>query len=87
MRAFLSDVDGGPAFLRAPLFADVTGRTHVHGTMARDDAFAAAWAEREARAILGVVEPEDCGTYQRLSWLGDWSGDVAALLAGFVGGE
>jgi hypothetical protein len=81
----LSDVNGGPAFTRAPLFADVTGRVHVHGEMARDDEFAAAWADREARAVLAVAEPEGSGSYQSLSWLGDWSGDVAALVSAFVG--
>lgn len=57
MRAMLSEINGGPAFLRAPLCADVAGRVHTHPEMARDDAYAAEWAANEARAILAVTEP------------------------------
>lgn len=41
-------------------------------------------SEREARAILAEVENEQVGDYQRLTWLGDWSDDVAALISAFV---
>lgn len=41
-------------------------------------------AVREARAILAEVENEHVGDYQRLTWLGDWSDDVAVLIAAFV---
>ena len=45
-----------------------------------------AWnAEREARAILAVTEPDGCGTHQRLTWLGDWSADMAESVALFLG--
>ena len=39
---------------------------------------------REARRILGQVEPEGVGDYHRLTWLGDWSGEVAVLLDTFI---
>ena len=58
MRAKLSQVDGGMAFLRAPLYCDFTGATHTHPDMARDDAFAAKLALAEARAILAETEPD-----------------------------
>jgi hypothetical protein len=38
----------------------------------------------EATAVLAVAEPSGCGSHQSLTWLGDWSPDVAALLAAFV---
>ena len=41
-------------------------------------------AEREARAILAETEPEGCGSYQRLTWLGDWSADVADAMRAFL---
>ena len=66
MRAMMSDVGGSPAFTRAPIYADVIGRVHVHEGMARNDAFAAEWAEREARAILAESEPS--GVHAQASW-------------------
>lgn len=43
-----------------------------------------AEALAEASHILAETEPEGCGSYQRLTWLGDWSSDVADALRAFV---
>ncbi len=64
------------------MMSDRTGRawrTSWAGALDRE-----AEAMIEARRVLATVESEHCGDYQRLTWLGDWSGEVAGLISAAV---
>ena len=82
MRAYMSDLDKRSRWLDY-LETHHTATIKETGVSPEDWVLNTAWGE--ARAILAETEPQGCGSYQRLTWLGDWSGDVAEALAAFVG--
>ena len=82
MKAFLSDPDKRSRWLDH-LSTHYTATIEETGLSPEDWVLNTAWGE--ARAILAVTEPDGCGTHQRLTWLGDWSADMAESVALFLG--